>query len=1528
LAAIRHLRSLRYLVSTYLPQPLVERQLRHPARDGERGEWLSGSILFSDVSGFTALSERLADQGPEGVEQLTGTLNRYFERMLEILAWSGGRLLKFAGDALLAYFPPLPDQGQVAWAVRAAQRMMYAIEAFSELETPAGPVGLRMKVGLSTGRFVAASVGAPQRMEYVVLGPAVTRALAAEGHAEAGLIVVDERTARHLSSEALVERTPRFYAVAPIPRRQLGEFEIRAETGRARRTTSLLAGLEELRDDVEKHLRQLEALLPYLSPELAARVLDTARQRRVESEYRPTTTLFVNVTGFEALLERPDLDAGGVTRLLSAYVRRVHEAVSRYGGIISRIDPYTDGSKILILFGAPVAHEDDPQRALHAVLEMRDALEALNARWRRTLQWEGPPPPVRQRVGVTLGRTFAGQAGSATRREYTVMGDDVNLAARLMSAAQPGQVLLSEAVRAATAGDFTHTPLPALRVKGKRAPVAAYRLEGPRDQRLARRLRDRGPLLGREAELAAGRAVVDALFEGRGGALTVDGAPGVGKSHLADALMAEALDRGAVAYLSESTTYAAESPYAAWVNVLHALAGIGYGDDRVARERKFRRLLVALDMAEDERQGPLLNVLGLPDRATARLLQRQLERQATKRAHEGAGPSLFARLGERVDAASGHERPNLWRVTRARQQAETGHMWHKLGARVATREQTRLYEAFEHLLQRVSSQGPLILYFENAQWMDPASRRLLDHLRARVSAHPVLLVTTRRSEGPPAEPAGAVGERIALEPLTAEGTRQMVTALWERAASPGPRDEVSRDIHRRSGGIPLFIEELVGWLRRAQGDEALGPAGAWASITLQELVLSRVDQLSHAQRRAVKAASVVGDEFAVSELRTLVDSSPRSEALDGALEGLEQARLILRLRAQAHGSFRQTLTRELVYQGLPFARRRAWHGRLVDRLAELYAEDLALRAETLAHHALRAERWAPAARYLLISADKALRRHAHPRAAEIYARVLETLERVPVVERSDETALLRVRAHLGLGDVALLGADLSGALAAYQGAWEALPPAADDALRAALLTKRALVLAPQGRPEEALDAAREAVALTAEPDPLAEAALAWLAWRAGAPQAAALVGRVVERLSPAGGRWAAGVAALMDDLAGRRDAAGRAYRALERPAGLALIACRQGDRQRAHGDEGRAEAEYRRAADLWAQAGDARGLSLAYERQAALHARAGRPEEARRALRRAAELLAEDGTPPQDEDPALPERAIVLDGDGVAGWAERWQRYSDLFHISLLFRITGPEAGGEIPARPAATQVDKENPMTNLELLRNVPMFERLSDDVLSEVEGALRLRSFEAGEVLFNQGDPGDGLFIVRTGRVAIYTPDAEHDGDERPIRIFEAGEVLGEMALIDDQPRSLSARALEESTVLVLSGDEFRRLLARQETLALGVMAGLNERIRYTTDFLGEMRQWVQRIGAGEYDRALASDRTYEDRSIAALAAEFARMAVQVKEREEALRRQVRRLSIQIDQAKKDRQVEEIVESDYFQSLRAQAKKLREQE
>lgn len=234
---------------------------------------------------------------------------------------------------------------------------------------------------------------------------------------------------------------------------------------------------------------------------------------------------------------------------------------------------------------------------------------------------------------------------------------------------------------------------------------------------------------------------------------------------------------------------------------------------------------------------------------------------------------------------------------------------------------------------------------------------------------------------------------------------------------------------------------------------------------------------------------------------------------------------------------------------------------------------------------------------------------------------------------------------------------------------------------------------------------------------------------------------------------------------------------------------------------------------------------------------------------------------------------------------------------------------------------------TETSALKTVLIFSRLSEAVLEQVASALKPRQLSAGDLLFAQGESGDEMYIVQEGSVAIFVPQPGAPGDEQPIRIFGPGEVLGEMALIDRRPRSVSARALTAAELLVLSGDDFRRLLAQHPDMALAIMGGLSDRIRYTTDFLSEVRDWVRRIAEGRYDREFAPAKEYHDRSIAALAAEFAQMAAQVQKREQELRQEIAQLRIEIDEAKKQRQVSEIVESDFFRDLQSKARRMRQQ-
>jgi CRP-like cAMP-binding protein len=255
--------------------------------------------------------------------------------------------------------------------------------------------------------------------------------------------------------------------------------------------------------------------------------------------------------------------------------------------------------------------------------------------------------------------------------------------------------------------------------------------------------------------------------------------------------------------------------------------------------------------------------------------------------------------------------------------------------------------------------------------------------------------------------------------------------------------------------------------------------------------------------------------------------------------------------------------------------------------------------------------------------------------------------------------------------------------------------------------------------------------------------------------------------------------------------------------------------------------------------------------------------------------------------------------------------------------------------------------MVSTSLLKNSYMFNRLSEERLAEIHAGLETRNLAAGEVLFNMGDPGNELFIVETGQIAIYAPNKENPGQEKPIRIFRTGGILGEMALIDGQPRSLSARALEPSRVLILGGKNFRYFVEQDANMAFAVMYGLSDRIRYTTEFLNEVRSWVGRVtqgeyssdqfldevrgwvkqvSAGEYEETFAPKHN-QDQTLSTLAAEFAKMAAMVQQREKELQLEIAQLKIEINETKRNEDVQEIKKSDYFRSIQEQVKAMREQ-
>ncbi|HVM67589.1 MAG TPA: adenylate/guanylate cyclase domain-containing protein, partial [Acidimicrobiales bacterium] len=435
------------LLTPYLPRLVVDWLATGPEATYQE---VDGTIAFVDISGFTKLSERLARQGKVGAEELAGTISSCFTSLLAVAYAEGGGLLKFGGDALLLLFS---GPSHALRAARAALAMRRTLAVVGRLDVLGQRIQLRMSVGVHSGVFHFFLVGRSHR-ELIITGPAASATVRMEGTAEAGEVLVSDQTA------------------AALPKRLLG----------ARKGDGTL--LRRVRTD-----EVLDLTLPVHVPvglDLSLAVPVALRRQMLEGslqpEHRRVTVAFVHFDGTDAVIERHG-PQDAATRL-GALVERAQEAAEQHGVTFLASDVDHDGGKIILVAGAPTASGDDEQRMLLALRHLITGDVGVSVR-----------------IGVNRGDVFVGDVGPAYRRTYTVMGDTVNLAARVMAKAAPGQLLATQGVLDRSRTRFDTEALEPFMVKGKSKPVHAFVVGGVAGGRSYGE--EQLPLIGRETELAA-----------------------------------------------------------------------------------------------------------------------------------------------------------------------------------------------------------------------------------------------------------------------------------------------------------------------------------------------------------------------------------------------------------------------------------------------------------------------------------------------------------------------------------------------------------------------------------------------------------------------------------------------------------------------------------------------------------------------------------------------------------------------------------------------------------------------------------------------------------------------------------------------------------------------------------------------------------------------------------------------------------------------------------------------------------------
>ncbi len=881
----------------------------------------AGAALFADISGFTPLTETLANElGPRrGGEELSRHLNAVYDALIAQVNIYHGSVLSFSGDAITCWFDG-SDSEAAHRAVTVAVAMQEAMDTQGVITTPMGQtLTLALKVAVVAGPVRRFVVGDPN-VQYldVLAGSLLDRLAGGEHLAKKGEIVVSAEVQELLGAnlEALEwresEENQKYFVVGGLKAKAAPD------------------PWPELPDNVVN----LEQLRPWLLNDVYERMM--AGIGDFLTELRPVTVLFMRFTGLDY-----DQDAEAAQKL-DAFVRWVQKKLSdydselaNYEGRLLQITIGDKGSSLYASFGAPVAHQNDPVRAVRAGQSLLTPPPELS--WVTGIQ-----------LGISTGTVRAGAYGSTVRHTYGILGDEVNLAARLMQAAEPWQMLVSERTKDEVGTRFVWDTLPPIRVKGKAEPINIFRLDELKERQYVRFSEPHYelPMVGREEEMAVIEQKIGQVLNGTGQIIGITAEAGMGKSRLVAEVIRTASSQQIEVFGGECQSYGTNSSYLVWENIWNSFFDLPEDAPVENQLRNLETRMAAINIALVARI-PLLSVilnLPIPDNELTRSFDAKLRKA-----------SLEALLVDCVRA-----------------RAKT---------------------------------SPIMLVIEDSQWIDPLSRDLLEAIGRATYDVPVLIVLAYRPPEidniePPKITQFPNFSPIVLKDFTSEQAAKLIELkLGQLRNSSG---EVSQTlverITERAQGNPFYIEELLNYLRDrgldTQDTEALEKLELPTS--LHSLLLSRIDQLRESQKVTLKVASVIGRKFVMSWLWGVHPQLGDAPRVQSDLETLSRLYLTLPDQPEQEAAylFKHIVTREVAYESLSFSTRAQLHGQLAEYIEQHYADELDQFVSLLAYHYSLSNNEVKKREYLYKAGEAARAAFSNTAAIDYYQRLLPLLPKI------------------------------------------------------------------------------------------------------------------------------------------------------------------------------------------------------------------------------------------------------------------------------------------------------------------------------------------------------------------------------------------------------------------------------------------------------------------------------------------------------------------------------------------------------
>jgi class 3 adenylate cyclase/tetratricopeptide (TPR) repeat protein len=652
-----------------------------------------------------------------------------------------------------------------------------------------------------------------------------------------------------------------------------------------------------------------------------------------EGERRQVTVLFGDIAGFTAMTEK--LDPEDVHEIVRRSFELITAEIHRFEGTINQFG----GDGLMALFGAPIAHEDAPRRAVHAALGIQRALGDYAA----TLERERGLR-LQMRIGINTGTAVVGRIGTDLHMEYTAIGDTINLASRLQSLAQPGSVLISDSTYKSVTGFFETLELGELEVKGH-APVRAFEVLRPHGRRARIDLAvERGltPLVGRDRPLATFGELFTDVKAGRGQVIFVSGEAGIGKSRM---------------LLEFRRLLAAQNEEVTWL------------EGRCVSFGASIPMLPTLDQLRenfriDENDGEP-EIIAKVEHGMRRLggLEAEIPYIRYLLAVDPGDPAVLA-----MDAAA---------------------------------RRTRIFHGLRALALHGAGLRPLILVFEDMHWADSSTKEYLDFLIDSVAGARLMLILTHRLEYSPAFASKSFFSTINLRHLNNEQTLEMAARFL--GSELFPEELKSALMQKAEGVPLFVEEVTktlldLGFITRENGTYRMAKALGELAIpeTIQGIIMARLDRLGEGGKRTVQLASVIGRQFLVRLLERVAGFSGK---LEGLLRELKELEIIYEqgMIPEPAYVFKHAVIQDVAYSSLLLQRRKEVHRAVGAAIEELYRDRRAEHYAELAYHFSRGEDWPRAMEYSRLAGDQSSQSFASAEAAEHYTNAINAAAKLPLV---------------------------------------------------------------------------------------------------------------------------------------------------------------------------------------------------------------------------------------------------------------------------------------------------------------------------------------------------------------------------------------------------------------------------------------------------------------------------------------------------------------------------------------------------